>query len=248
MGFLNLEIVEMPATIYGIYGANKDQMPKRARWLHPAAAESFNRMNAEKRVRVSDVLRSAESSLEARKAGRGAQQPGFSGHNFGFSIDIDVTWMLKNHKLDKKGLDDWMQSHGWHCFLKDHSSNREEWHYNFYGPEAADLVRDSERTNQDSLERKIVNHYGAAFTLTDVELQDALKRLGFYSGEIDGDIGPISRAAIGAFQRAWTLHEYFRSKAEYDADRAGPVTRRVLAFVEAERTRAGAIKASTITP
>src|SRR5688500_12553699 len=99
MAFMKFEVVELPATIYGIYDPNGETVHKRARWLHPASAQAFNAMSAEKRVRVSDVLRSAESSLNAVKAGRGAQRPGFSGHNYGFSIDLDVDWMLKNHKL-----------------------------------------------------------------------------------------------------------------------------------------------------
>jgi hypothetical protein len=247
MAFLKLDIVDMPADMYGIYPEPKGEtMPARARFLHPAAAASYNAMNLDKKMRVSDVLRSAESSLNAVRAGRGAQHPSFSGHNYGFSIDIQVDWMLKTHQLDKRALDAWMESHGWYCFRKDHANASEWWHYNFFGPEAADLMRAAEDTNQASLERKIQRTYGGSFALTDAECQDALLRLGLYSGKVDGDIGPISRSAIRAFQRAWELDEYFRSREEYQKQQLGPVTRRTLAFVEGERVRAGAIKASTM--
>ncbi len=246
MAFMKLEIVEMPATMLGIYDPRGETVPSRARFLHPAVAQSFNAMDAEKRVRVSDVLRSAESSIAARKAGRGAQYPSFSGHNYGFSIDIEVDWMLKTHKMDKKTLDGWMEGHGWYCFIKDHSRTKEDWHYNYYGPEAGEVVRGEDRTNEASLERKIQLHYGKAFQLSDAECQDALARLGLYSGEVDGAIGPVSRAAIRAFQRAWELDDYHRSREEYHKEQAGPVTRRVLAFVEAERARTGKIKPSSM--
>jgi hypothetical protein len=246
MAFMNLGLMEMPATMLGIYDPRGETVPSRARFLHPAVAQAFNTMDAEKRVRVSDVLRSAESSIAARKAGRGAQYPSFSGHNYGFSIDIEVDWMLKQHGMDKKALDGWMESHGWHCFLKDHSRAKEDWHYNYFGPEATQVVRAEDRTNEASLERKIQLHYSASFQLSDAECQDALARMGLYSGDIDGALGPISRAAIRAFQRAWELDDYHRSKEEYQREQAGPVTRRVLAFVEAERVRGGKIKTTTL--
>src|SRR3990172_9368429 len=75
--------------VHGIYGVKKDHLPDRMRFLHPAAAASFHQNLAET-VTVSDMFRSAEASLQARRERRGAQRPGFSGHNFGFSIDIDV--------------------------------------------------------------------------------------------------------------------------------------------------------------
>jgi hypothetical protein len=246
MAFLKLEVMEMPATMLGIYDPDKRTVPKRFRFLHPAAAQSFNAMDAEKRVRVSDCFRSAQGSLEAVRQRRGAQHPSFSGHNYGFSVDIDVDWMMREHSLDKAKLDAWMEAHGWHCFRKDHANEIECWHYNFFGPEAGDLIRAAENTNEASLERKIQHYYGGAFGLTDAECQDALKRLGLYSGDVDGAIGPLSKQAIRAFQRAWELDGYSRSREEFDKQQLGPVTRRTLAFVEAERVRAGDIKPSTI--
>jgi len=37
---------------------------------------------------------------------------------------------------------------------------------------------------------------------TGIEVQTALKNAGFYAGEIDGKIGPLSRKAIAEFQKA----------------------------------------------
>lgn len=37
---------------------------------------------------------------------------------------------------------------------------------------------------------------------TGLEIQTALKNAGFYAGELDGKIGPMSRKAVGEFQKA----------------------------------------------
>jgi N-acetylmuramoyl-L-alanine amidase len=75
------------------------------------------------------------------------------------------------------------------------------------------------------VESRIVELYGEAFKLTDLEVQQELAALRFYTGDLDGALGPLAREAIGAFQRAWGLP---------DDGVAGPRTRRVLAVITAE--------------
>ena len=47
--------------------------------------------------------------------------------------------------------------------------------------------------------------YKEQFTLSPIQMQEALAKMRLYNGEIDGMLGPISRAAADAFARAWNL-------------------------------------------
>lgn len=209
--------------VRGIYGGSKSTMPARMRWLHPDAAASFL-VDLAPHVRVSDMFRSAESSLHARKTRRGSQRPAYSGHNYGLSIDLDVSWTMRNLYLSKPELDEWMAVRGWDCFRKDGKRRVEEWHYN-YG--TRHLIRDDERTNQHSLERRILELYGSRLVLSRRQVQERLRDLRLYGGDIDGDHGPLTQQAIKAFQRAWLLGV---------DGRAGPMTQRTLAYVTAVRS------------
>jgi len=213
--------------VVGIYGKNKDEMPDRARYLQPSAAISF-RAHLGDKVQVSDMLRTAESSLSARRRGRGAQRPGYSGHNFGFSIDLAVSATMRRRKLaSKKELDLWMASKGWWCHRRDHERDHEEWHYNFFGRDAGKWVRDGDRKTSAGLERMIASKYERWWQkMTEKDAQRALTRLGMYDGDIDGSIGPISREAVRSFQRAWLVGE---------TGSLNLMTKRTLAFVSSDR-------------
>src|SRR3989338_9078343 len=64
---------------------------------------------------------------------------------------------------------------------------------------------------------------------TGIEIQTALKNTGFYTGEIDGKIGPLTRNAVGEFQKANNL------KADW---KVGPKTWAVLSAYLAPLTKA----------
>jgi localization factor PodJL len=49
---------------------------------------------------------------------------------------------------------------------------------------------------------EVIVDLSAANRATAIEVQIRLKSLGYYVGEIDGDAGPMTRAAISAFQRS----------------------------------------------
>ena len=219
--------------VFGIYGATRDKMPERARYLEPAAARAYRNMMEERRVRISDMYRTAESSLAAHRSGRGAQMPGYSGHGYGFSIDIDVDWMLNakgGRFLTKASLDGFMADHGWLCHLRGHERGREDWHYNFG---VSEFLADTDARTSTALERKIQATYGSQLKLSISECQGYLRRLGLYHGAIDDIPGPMTREATEAFQRAWRLDVWKHSAAELGA--LGPKTQRVLAFVAAEK-------------
>ena len=195
------------AKVKGIYtvGGVPDRLPERALFLTPDAADSFLRFLAD-RVVVSDMFRTAEASLAAVKAKRGAQPPGYSAHNYGIAIDIDVSKALASIPgvwTSKASLDNWMESHGWYCHRRDHKRGMEDWHYTFLGVGAS--VSPKVRTLAAYTEAEIIRRFGEFLAPDDKECQRMLRKLGLYRGDVDGVIGPQSRAAIGVFQRGWNL-------------------------------------------
>jgi hypothetical protein len=219
---LRLSVLPTEA-VRGIYGLHKNALPERMRFLYPAAAASYLQHLAD-RVVVSDMFRSAEASLLAVRTRAGSQPPAFSAHNYGLAIDLDIDRTRRAVGAQtKKSLDHWMAERGWFCHRRDSRDAMEAWHYNF---EVDSLIGSGERTTAPAVERKIQLLYGSAFQLDARGVQRALKQLGLYAGEVDGDIGPLSRTAISAFQRAWSLR--------VDGD-AGTMTKRTLAYVTASR-------------
>ena len=226
---LTLTLSTLPPSILGIYGPGKDILPERMRYLHPQAAASFLKLEAgPHRLRVSDVWRSAEASAQARGEKRGVQPPGRSGHNFGFCIDLDVNYMLAHYRWKKPELDAFMNENGWYCHRKDHEQDNECWHFNYFGAEAPKYLAASEgsRVTSAGLEQKIQDVYGQHFVLSPVDIQNALRTLKLYGGEVDGSLGPLSAEALKAFQRTWELPVTGKADEE---------TQRLLAFLTCER-------------
>lgn len=214
---LSLTLQSLPSVL-GIYGtkpigsvAAGDFFPANMSLLHPDTAASFLHLQKDlgQRLRVSDMFRTAESSLQAMQEKRGVQAPGYSGHNFGFCVDAAIDAMLKSLKMTKAQLDTLMQSYGWYCHRKDHERGSEDWHYSHFGSvsdAAPYLALSAKSTNTSAaLEGKILKFYGASFRLTPVEVQTGLQKLKMYGGSLDGDFGPRSKQSLEAFQRAWLL-------------------------------------------
>jgi hypothetical protein len=231
---LTIKLTPLPAsTVRGIYGRAHDTMPERMRLLHPDAARDFAPIASW--AIVSDMFRTPESSLAAVRAGRGAQPPGYSAHNYGLAVDLALDDDRKEHgdgaltllgrhlglgrRATKRELDLEMEGHGWFCHRRDHVMGFEAWHYNHGIAPAGKLT-------SDEIEARIVELYGAALAPDDAECQRLLTRLGCYHGEIDGDIGPRSREAARAFERAWGLN------VDGVLDKR---TRRTLAYVACDR-------------
>lgn len=218
---LKIALCKLPDTVLGIYGPDKNRMPERARYLHPDAAKVFHVAG----FVVSDIFRSAEASLAAVKAGRGAQPPGYSAHNFGLAIDLDVrsTMKLGNNLKTKADLDDVMEKDGWFCHRRDHKLDHESWHYTFLGVGAQ--VSPRFQTIVYHTEARIMEFYGQSLAPNDLECQKLLQKIGLYGGALDGDIGPLSKAAVEVFRRGWGLYGKGLDQK----------TRRTLAYVACER-------------
>lgn len=191
--------------VTGIYGSSETWMPERARYLEPKAALSYVMYLHPAGIVVSDMFRGPDAQLAARKGRKGSKAVSYSGHGYGFSIDVSVSRVLSTLDWSKRQLDEFMASNGWYCHRRDHKRGHEDWHYNYFGMCFSAFVRPEDRRTSQGLERMIVNNYGVWFYLTHRDAQIALAELGFYSGEMDGVHGPITRQAASAFQRAWRL-------------------------------------------
>lgn len=237
-GVLILDLARLPQNrvvgIYTIHGV-KNRMPERALFLHPTAADCFLKPPVTPRqdalvdlVVVSDIFRSPESSLEAVRAGRGAAAPGYSGHNYGLSIDLDVAASMRRSKCKTKAeLDTMMVAAGFYCHRRDHKITPlkgESHHYNFLG--IGTVIAPRFTTTSGYLEAAIQKMYGEDLVLDARDAQAALKRLKLYSGEVDGLFGRLSKEALRAFQRTWRLP---------DTGLLDKKTQRTLAYVACER-------------
>jgi hypothetical protein len=200
-----LKLRQLPKLL-GIYGPNKDIFPATMSLMHPSAAFAYlaTEQHFGQQLRVSDMFRSAVQSLNAMKQKTGVQPPGFSAHNYGFAIDIDVDDCLKRFKLDKRGLDAEMEKNGWFCHRRDSKLASECWHYNYLiDRDTIKLAGKSPGLWSAPVEAQMQSVYGSQMGMTVVQIQEALKSIGLYPHTVDGIAGPLTSQAVMAFQRAW---------------------------------------------
>lgn len=225
---MKLRLKRLSAATRGIYNtkAGPNTLPERFRLLHPEAAYAFVALEQDTGGLVySDILRSADESLEALRTKAGVQPPGFSGHNFGFSVDIAVDATLKLRGWTYAQLLERAAQFDWFCHRRDGAvgaGQSESWHFN-YLPDR-ELLALAARNWAAPLEALIIARYGNDFLLDARAVQAALAKLRLYTGDVDGLTGPLTMQGLGAFRRAWLL-----DKAP--ADRIY----RTLAFVAADR-------------
>ena len=218
----------LPETIQHYTGK---PVPLWMRRMHPECAKAVLVLEQDGGLVYNDIWRSAEVSLMAMQSKTGVQPPGFSAHGFGLSIDFAVEESLKRRGWTYEQFLDYMAGKGWHCHRRDRKRGSEDWHFNYFGYESAHYLSFIDPAHPvtwaKGVEQKMVELYGNQFALTDTEVQAALKQVHMYSGELDGDIGPISREAIKAFQRAWHLTPTGQPDFTFQ---------RTLAFVTATKT------------
>jgi hypothetical protein len=208
-------------------------VPAWMRKMEPHAAASLIKLDRETGgLSYTDLWRSAEVSLHARQTKRGVQPPGYSAHNYGVAVDLDLDGTMKKRGWTYDKLIEVMKSYGWYCHRQDGKGGRSEsWHFNYLGPDAAKYMKYSVSTQSITwdkpVESRITELYGSQFLLSDSEVQAVLKKLGLYKGDVDGKFGPISRTALMVFQKGWDLQA---------TGMTDPRTSRTLAFIGAEIT------------
>lgn len=238
---LTLNIVELDDIFAkrGIYGRDMRSLPSRFRYLHPQAADSLSRLEADYPCVFfySDVFRDANGSRNRRVKNRErrirqgkspiytGKLPGFSGHNYGLCVDHDVSGNLQRlarhagYVMTKEEYDLIWRGYGWWCHRDgpegDHQRGHEDWHYNYFGDDPARWLSHSQRKTSGGMEAKISYLYGP-FAMEQGDVMRALTELGYH------DIG----SRVKDFQQDWTL--------AVDGI-AGPNTQRVLGYVLAEK-------------
>jgi hypothetical protein len=229
---LTLDLTLLPADrvrgtelIHGI----PNRLPTRSLFLHPLAARSFLDEISDKIV-VTDMLRSAEASLIAVAAGNGSRPPGYSGHNFGFSIDVALEPTLSTRGISKPALDRWLVERGWYCARRDAQRGLDDNHYDYLRA-GAELDLASTADPIKDIEQLIVRLHADDLFPGDEECQVILRKLRLYGGLVDGLIGRHTAEAIAVFQRGWNLAlDPTVTPGALDAR-----TRRTLAFVAHQR-------------
>jgi len=215
-------------------GLYHGKLPTRMKFIHPNVRPTLLRLLVDSlwSIRLTDMYRDAVVSLLARLSKAGVQRPGWSGHNYGISLDLDVDGTLRSfQKINERraisarlpseysGLLDWMYERGWVCHRHDDQRGFEDWHFNSWGSTPS-----SPPHGTRGVSTWIDEHHD--FDLDEKGAQKALAAIGLYHGDIDGDFGPLSRAALQAFERAYHL----LADGYLDS-----VACRTLAFVTAER-------------
>jgi hypothetical protein len=195
--------------IYTVKGV-RDSLPESFLRMHPEAWAALKVIEDSTPLVYSDIYRTAEQSREARRLKTGVQKPGYSGHNFGVSVDVAVDATLARHKWTYQQLWQRLKDAGWSCFRSRATRGFEDWHFNW-----------SNEHGQRSAENVIQRLYGDQLKLNDTDTQIALQKVGFYGGAIDGIFGPRSKSGLDAFARAWG--------ATSDSE-----ARRMLAYVTAQ--------------
>jgi hypothetical protein len=230
-----LKLVEMPPYLKGPDNSDyKGMIPRRMRFLAPDVGPHFLEVDrAAGGLVVTDMWRSADSSLAARRIKRGVQRPGYSPHGFGLAVDLDLYEIMKMHGVHYTDIVEIMKAHGWYCHRRDGAGpdESEAWHFNYLGDDPHKYLQDVDNQNRgtwsNAVEARIFERYGNDFSMTPIEIQTQLAELRLYGGEIDGDLGTrLCRESIMAFQRTWDL--------AVDGD-AGVMTQRTMAFVTAKR-------------
>ncbi len=190
-------------------------VPDRMLYMRPEAAQALLLIEADTDGLIyTDVYRSPAEILQAYSTRPGTQPVAYSFHGYGGCVDVDVDATLKKLGTDYGGLITIMEARGFHCHRRDNESQKSEsWHFNFLGVDAPALLAlatDDHATWSRPAEAMIQKWYGGDLKPTDAQVALLLS----VAGATD----------VKDFQRQWDL--------VVDGV-AGPVTRRVLAFVTA---------------
>lgn len=200
-------------------------------YLAPDAAASLLAIEKDTDGLVyTDMWRDPLSSLLNRRTKRTSQLPGYSPHNYGLAVDLDVKTILEEKKIRYEDLLRILRKRGWVCHRRDGLLDEPESdHFNYLGELAEKyLVKCTmdPASWSNAAEMRIWERFGKDFQIELRDVQILLTKLRFYTGQITGTRDLYTREAILAFQRAWDLVQ---------SGAPDMSTCRVLVYIMAER-------------
>lgn len=156
----------------------------------------------------SEIWRDAVDSLLAKRLKDNALV-GYSAHNYGLAVDLNVPTILKQKKILYEDLLWLMKRRGWYCFRRDGFEGRHGYnHFNFLGENAEKYLS---KSTQDPTtwatvpELRIWERHGSDFHMETLEVQTRLTEIGLFTEPFTGQRDLYTREAIMAFQRTWDL-------------------------------------------
>lgn len=240
-----------PKMVRGAYPIGKhtpNGMPLRALFVHPEVWPAFRVIAPE--LVVSDLTRTAESSLARMATAPGlTQAPGYSHHNVGGAFDLDIMASVKRGNWrNRSAMDEHLIEMGFPPFWWKPGANApppnkpgsETWHHSWL-PRDLHMREPHGRSTAAAAEDTMLRWYPwldlSTWRNPLLSAQYMLKRLGHYSGALDGAFGPLSRTALAMFQRALMVRSWCRKKGvtDFEEGKLDKATARVLAFCAAER-------------
>jgi len=160
-------------------------LPPEISWLQPDAARAYDEMQKAcgHRLILLDAFRPVLAQIECNRGNdqRKHATPTKSGHNFGWSFDVDFkntilqfarsgSPELMAASRDRNAVARWMLQFGWYAV------KNEGGHFDFL-------------TSFPTVLARIDTMYGEGFALTNHDVQRALNKLVGSNLEIDGDLG-----------------------------------------------------------
>lgn len=156
----------------------------------------------------SDLWRDSVDSLLVRRL-KGSSSVGYSPHNYGLAVDLDVPTILDQKKIRYEDLLWLMKRRGWYCFRRDGVPDQAGAnHFNYLGDDASRYISKSTQdptTWQTVAELKIWERHSRDFRMETPEVQARLAKIGLFTEPFTGQRDLYTREAILAFQRAWDL-------------------------------------------
>jgi len=159
----------------------------------------------------SDMWQDGVDVFRASRMSPGSPRPGYSSHQFGFGLDLDLPASLDRLKISYPELLKFMEKNFWYCYRRDGAPALcGSEHFDYFGEKA---LRYLLKATHDPIkwpraaEERIYELYGDDFQLSLAQVQGGLSKLGLYSLPISGELDTYTREALMVFQRAWKLTE-----------------------------------------
>ena len=181
-------------------------IPERNMLESYTAWQRLKQVQEYKPLIYTDIYRSPASSAEAYARKVGVAKPGYSGHNYGISVDVAVEASMRRHKITYTQLCNIMIVYGWTPYqgkVSSYKRGKEDWHFNFIGEwsYSANDNNNKVKPGADQVNTWILQNYHFEDDMKYIQV--CLKKLKFYQGEIDGLKGPLTSNGIKKFQQAW---------------------------------------------